>query len=65
MRITQLSLSLCILNNCINYFGNFAIDNAKQRMKHMYNKSEEHRADVRMLMMLVYVPATDIPVMRG
>ena len=63
MGITQLSLSLYILNNLINYSGYFSIDNVKQRMKHMY-KSEEHRADVRMLMMLVYVPATDIPVRR-
>jgi hypothetical protein len=65
MGIVQLSLSLCIFHNCINYTRYFPIDNVKQRMKHLYDKSEEHRTDVRMLMMLVYVPPSDIPVRRG
>ena len=31
-------------------------------MKLLYDKSDEHRAEVRMLMMLVYIPEKDIPV---
>ena len=36
-------------------------NNVKQRMKLLYDKSDDHRLDVRMLMMLVYIPAQDIP----
>ena len=36
-------------------------NNVKQRMKLMYDRSDEHRTDVRMLMMLVYIPDQDIP----
>ena len=39
-----------------------SLDNVKHRMKLLYDKSDEHRGDVRMLMMLVYVPDQDIPV---
>lgn len=41
---------------------NIFLDNVKQRMKLLYDKDDGHRGDVRMLMMLVYVPDSDIPV---
>ena len=37
------------------------IDNVKQRMKLLYDKNDEHRADVGYLRMLVYIPDEDIP----
>lgn len=42
----------------------FILDNVKQRMKILYDKNDEHRNDVRMLMMLAYIPVHDIPVSR-
>ena len=36
-------------------------NNVKQRMKILYDKNDGHREDVRLLMMLVYVPEEDIP----
>ena len=40
----------------------FNLDNVKQRMKILYDKNDEHRADVKLLLMLVYIPIKDIPV---
>ena len=40
----------------------FNLDNVKQRMKILYDKNDEHRADVKLLLMLVYIPTEDIPV---
>ena len=36
-------------------------NNVKQCMKILYDKNDEHREDVRLLLMLVYVPEDDIP----
>ena len=36
-------------------------NNVKQCMKILYDKNDEHREDVRLLLMLVYVPEHDTP----
>ena len=35
-------------------------DNVSQKLKLLYDKNDEHRADVRLLRMLVYVPEADV-----
>ena len=50
-------------SGCNFHFANGILkdNNVKQSLKLVYNKSDEHRMDVRMLMMLVYIPDQDIP----
>ena len=42
-------------------FTIYDLDNVKQRMKLLYDRNDEHRLDVGILRMLVYVPVADIP----